>query len=347
MHIENENKTDSKENKDVCTFIRRGSRNRRKKNLKTKRNIDEISNNTGEEDDKEADQRQDLEEVQRSVKKRRLATHDNHSDDKNMNQIHSAEGNHAYAANRGLSDSKQRAQELSTSERQTDGPQSQKKRSSYIHGPVKQNTNIRTVTYYDYQPDICKDYKETGYCGYGDNCKFAHIREDYKSGWMLDRDFEEKQKRRKEQIEKGLSIENNDSESDSEDDSDSDDEDLPFACYLCREEFQDPVVTTCGHYFCSACIMKEYQSGHTKCPVCLEPTNGIFNTAEKIIEKQKKAENKRNQKKNPEDEFEREAKLFSKVEAFEKENQQFRPSASDWMIPSDFEDQRKGGSAGL
>ena len=40
---------------------------------------------------------------------------------------------------------------------------------------------------FDYQPDICKDYKETGYCGYGDACKFVHDRGDYKSGWEIDR----------------------------------------------------------------------------------------------------------------------------------------------------------------
>ena len=40
---------------------------------------------------------------------------------------------------------------------------------------------------FDYQPDICKDYKETGYCGYGDSCKFIHDRGDYKSGWEIDR----------------------------------------------------------------------------------------------------------------------------------------------------------------
>jgi len=55
---------------------------------------------------------------------------------------------------------------------------------------------------FDYQPDLCKDYKETGYCGYGgtqlnaaaipilnstntDSCKFMHDRGDYKSGWQV------------------------------------------------------------------------------------------------------------------------------------------------------------------
>ncbi|KAL0213516.1 hypothetical protein RCL1_007142 [Eukaryota sp. TZLM3-RCL] len=35
---------------------------------------------------------------------------------------------------------------------------------------------ISTKTELDMQPHICKDWMETGFCGYGDNCKFAHIR---------------------------------------------------------------------------------------------------------------------------------------------------------------------------
>ena len=46
---------------------------------------------------------------------------------------------------------------------------------------------MRQTAIFDYKPDICKDYKETGYCGYGDSCKFIHDRSDYKSGWELDR----------------------------------------------------------------------------------------------------------------------------------------------------------------
>lgn len=36
-------------------------------------------------------------------------------------------------------------------------------------GPVKAPSNVRTTTLLDYQPDICKDYKTTGYCGFGDS----------------------------------------------------------------------------------------------------------------------------------------------------------------------------------
>lgn len=36
-------------------------------------------------------------------------------------------------------------------------------------GPIKAATNIRTITVTDYSPDVCKDYKQTGFCGFGDN----------------------------------------------------------------------------------------------------------------------------------------------------------------------------------
>lgn len=34
-------------------------------------------------------------------------------------------------------------------------------------GPMRAPSNIRTTVRWDYQPDICKDYKETGFCGFG------------------------------------------------------------------------------------------------------------------------------------------------------------------------------------
>ena len=60
-------------------------------------------------------------------------------------------------------------------------------KGSGTHGPLRASTNVRMTVRFDYQPDICKDYKETGYCGYGDSCKFIHDRGDYKSGWEIDR----------------------------------------------------------------------------------------------------------------------------------------------------------------
>lgn len=34
-------------------------------------------------------------------------------------------------------------------------------------GPIRAPTFLRSTTRWDYQPDVCKDYKETGYCGFG------------------------------------------------------------------------------------------------------------------------------------------------------------------------------------
>ena len=50
---------------------------------------------------------------------------------------------------------------------------------------------MRATVRWDYAPDICKDYKETGFCGFGDSCKFLHDRSDYKHGWQLERESEQ------------------------------------------------------------------------------------------------------------------------------------------------------------
>ncbi|KAL8647602.1 MAG: hypothetical protein Q9210_005461, partial [Variospora velana] len=40
-------------------------------------------------------------------------------------------------------------------------------------GPTKANpANVRAITVTDFAPDVCKDYKQTGFCGFGDGCKF-------------------------------------------------------------------------------------------------------------------------------------------------------------------------------
>ncbi|KAK9459372.1 uncharacterized protein V1516DRAFT_679731 [Lipomyces oligophaga] len=63
-------------------------------------------------------------------------------------------------------------------------------------GPLRASSNIRSTTVTDYQPDVCKDYKQTGFCGYGDSCKFVHMRENYKAGWQLDKEWEEVQRKK-------------------------------------------------------------------------------------------------------------------------------------------------------
>ncbi|KAF7801286.1 zinc finger CCCH domain-containing protein 1 [Senna tora] len=62
------------------------------------------------------------------------------------------------------------------------------------HGPLRASPYIRVSVRIDHQLDICKDYKETGYCGYGDSCKFMHDRTDYKSARHLEKEWDEAHK---------------------------------------------------------------------------------------------------------------------------------------------------------
>ncbi|KAG0205546.1 hypothetical protein BGX33_007868 [Mortierella sp. NVP41] len=139
-------------------------------------------------------------------------------------------------------------------------------------GPMRASANIRVTNRFDYQPDICKDYKETGFCGYGDSCIYMHDRGDYKAGWQLDQEWEAEQRAKKAALIEGL---------DAEVESSSDDDDeVPFACLICREPFTRPVVTKCNHYFCEKCALKRYAKT-PKCAACQTPTGGLFNAVSK------------------------------------------------------------------
>ena len=80
-----------------------------------------------------------------------------------------------------------------------------------------------------------------------------------------------------------------------ESDVDDSDEDVPFACLICRKHYTDPVVTRCGHYFCSACAIKRYAKT-PKCLACGTPTGGIFNRADKVIDKVNKKRKEKEEK---------------------------------------------------
>lgn len=100
-------------------------------------------------------------------------------------------------------------------------------------GPIRAPAHLRATVRWDYQPDVCKDYKETGFCGFGDSCKFLHDRSDYKAGWQLEAD--------------GPNAHRGNDDSDDGDDTKyeihSDDDELPFKCFICRNSFVDPIVT--------------------------------------------------------------------------------------------------------
>ena len=147
-------------------------------------------------------------------------------------------------------------------------------------GPIRAAANVRTVTVVDYQPDVCKDYKQTGYCGFGDNCKFLHDRGDYKAGWQLDREWEIEQAKKKAGHKTG---------SDDEQEDDDEEEEIPFNCVIHRGPYVEPVVTLCGHYFCESCAIKRYKKTPS-CFVCGAGTGGVFNKARKLIDMLKKKE---------------------------------------------------------
>jgi RING finger protein 113A len=110
-----------------------------------------------------------------------------------------------------------------------------------------------------------------------------------------------------------------------EPDSDSDDEDVPFACLICRKHYTDPVVTRCGHYFCSSCAIKRFAKT-PKCLACGAPTGGIFNRADKILEKIHK---KRKDKEDREAPDESEAGQNVEIEGLDNDAVDSNSDASD------------------
>ncbi|KAF4455334.1 autophagy-like protein 3 [Fusarium austroafricanum] len=164
-------------------------------------------------------------------------------------------------------------------------------------GPVKAASNIRTITVMDFKPDVCKDYKKTGWCGFGDSCVFAHIRDDVKQGWQLDKEWEEVAKGRKNLGGTVVASANRNKKEETAEDAEEIAmlEKIPFACIICEGSYREPIVTRCGHYFCEPCALKRYRKDPT-CAACGAGTNGVFNSAKKLkklLEKKKEREDKK------------------------------------------------------
>ena len=149
-------------------------------------------------------------------------------------------------------------------------------------GPIRAPQHLRYTIQWDYQPDICKDYKETGYCGFGGSCKFLHDRSDYKFGWQLEREETHMHNHH------GLDDDDNDPLK-YEIHDDDDDDNPPFKCFICRGSFRDPVMTRYEHYFCEKYALEHYKKSK-RCYICNKQTSGVFTTAKKLIQKMKAME---------------------------------------------------------
>ena len=158
-------------------------------------------------------------------------------------------------------------------------------------GPARAPVHYRATARFDYQPDICKDYKDTGYCGYGDACVFLHDRSDYKAGWQLEKDWEDEQRAKAhaaalDAFSESEGVGGGASSRDAKG-AKAPDDNLPFACLICREPWHAksaPVVTRCEHYFCEACAL-QHAAKTKRCFVCSENTGGIFNTSKALQER--------------------------------------------------------------
>lgn len=149
-----------------------------------------------------------------------------------------------------LSDpSKERATGSSTSTSGSGGT------SDGAKGPIKPPpASIKTTTITDFQPDVCKDFLQTGYCGYGDTCKFLHIRDELRQRQPVEKDWETVAQSNPK---KTTSL-------------------VPYRCVICKNDYTLPVKTQCSHMFCQKCFMHRYKTQKKpNCYICGKDTGGV------------------------------------------------------------------------
>lgn len=127
-------------------------------------------------------------------------------------------------------------------------------------GPSSAPRFVRATTMTDYNPELCKDYNQTGYCGFGDSCIYIHDRTTYVSGNVLDQrwDAELRGKKAKPATTTATATA------------------TTTGCGICHKS-EVNVKTRCGHEFCETCAFERFGAGKTTCAVCSTPTLGIFN----------------------------------------------------------------------
>ncbi|GMI01990.1 hypothetical protein TrVE_jg11492 [Triparma verrucosa] len=148
-------------------------------------------------------------------------------------------------------------------------------------GQLRANTTIRVTSQMDYQPDVCKDYQKTGYCGFGDTCVFMHDRGSYKSQSEIENEWEERKKRVEE--ERAKAVRTLEGEVEVEEVTYK----YGYGCIVCKEWFKDPVETVCGHFYCEPCV-RTLAKGDDKCLMCGKDLGGTWKDAGKLRKEMKK-----------------------------------------------------------
>jgi RING finger protein 113A len=94
------------------------------------------------------------------------------------------------------------------------------------------------------------------------------MREDYKAGWQIEREWEIKNREDDPPRDAGGVSRDADTATSRADSG------IPDTCPICQGEFKSPVVTQCCHYFCEKCFLAKHKKKQN-CFVCGKNTNGV------------------------------------------------------------------------
>ncbi|KAH8065266.1 hypothetical protein JL720_12871 [Aureococcus anophagefferens] len=125
-------------------------------------------------------------------------------------------------------------------------------------GPIRAPSFVRNTCRFDYQPDLEAEYQR----------QKERDKEREMLGKLGEPDSDDEREANKFRVGAGA-------------------EELPFACHLCRGPFKDPMMTTCGHYYCASCASSHFREKNTRCPICEKQTYGMLNAAPKLRAKAK------------------------------------------------------------